>query len=214
MSTPTVQQNDIFVNPCGRKKIAKFSLSIYPKAMKTIVVFCGNRCDGPQKKYFFDVAYQTGKLLAESGFVVATGGGEGLMDAVLRGAVEAGGTTIGVQFDVPGRRQSTFAQTVYRHSDIVERGRKLQSLGDAFIALPGGVGTIHEIFDVMVQKKVKHISADTPMIVIGDYFNFLKNFSDSISRNGFSNTPIEELCSFSDDTSAALHVLKNYFSKK
>lgn len=73
-----------------------------------IAIFAGSKCLKSREKYFYKVAYQTGKLLAEAGFTVITGAGMGLMNETLRGANDAGGKTIGIVLDKKDWEHSSF----------------------------------------------------------------------------------------------------------
>src|SRR3990167_3106322 len=118
------------------------------KDKKRVVVFAGNECVKEKEEYYYKIAYETGQLLARGGYLTVTGGGPGLMNEVSRGAVEAGGKTLGICLNVVGRNHSNFLTTreVFDHLNL--RQDRLISLADAFIGLPGGVGTLYEIFAV------------------------------------------------------------------
>jgi uncharacterized protein (TIGR00730 family) len=89
-----------------------------------------------------------GRLLAESGFAVATGGYHGLMEAACRGAAEAGGLTIGVTAPsvFPGRSGANqWVDREIEADDLVRRIAVLMDLADGYIALPGSIGTLAEL---------------------------------------------------------------------
>jgi uncharacterized protein (TIGR00730 family) len=167
--------------------------------MKTIVVFTGNRYPKEQEKYYLDLAYQTGKLLALNNFSVVTGAGPGLMDAVLKGASEAGGKTIGVALNLEGRDHSRYAKEIIAFDDLSDRQQKLIDLGDAYIALPGGIGTLHEVCDVIVRKKLKLIPHEKKLILVGDHYKDFIKILSQITDEGFSNIPLQNFfCSVSE----------------
>jgi len=135
---------------------------------KTITIF------GTAKARFGDpaytLAYETGKLLAQAGFTIANGGYGGTMLAASKGAAEAGGETIGVTC-------SAFAQTPneYISREIVtdsldERLDTLIKLGQAYVVLPGGTGTLLELAKVWELKNKGFIEADKPIILVGRFW--------------------------------------------
>lgn len=119
------------MNPTDRKVIAVFGSSASAPGSRDYE--CGLRC---------------GRLLAEAGFAVATGGYAGLMEAVCRGAAEAGGPTIGVTAPsvFPDRSGANeWVQHEIPSDDLALRIVTLIDLADGFIALPGSIGTLAEL---------------------------------------------------------------------
>lgn len=100
-------------------------------------------------------AYQLGKALAEAGFVIVNGGYGGTMEAASRGASEAGGHTIGITCTAfTGRTANCWIAEEIAVERYLDRLLKLIELGDAFVALPGGTGTLAEVALVweMIRK--------------------------------------------------------------
>jgi uncharacterized protein (TIGR00730 family) len=176
--------------------------------MKTIVVFAGNRYPKNQEGYYLDLAYQMGRLLALSNFSVATGAGPGLMDIVLKGASEAGGETIGVALNLEGREYSLHAQKITFFDNVSERQQELINIGDAFLVLPGGIGTLHEVCDVIVQKKLKIIPPEKKLIFVGDYHKYFIKILNKITDDGFSNVPLNNFFYFVNDLPGAVSILQ------
>lgn len=110
----------------------------------TITVFCSSRIPEGDPRY--EEARLTGRLLAEAGFDVCCGGYQGLMEAICRGAREAGGHTIGVTlaaFDP--RPPNRWVVEEIKAATFAGRVQKLIELGDGYLALPGGMGTLAEV---------------------------------------------------------------------
>jgi uncharacterized protein (TIGR00730 family) len=108
-----------------------------------------------------------GRELAKHGFTVVTGGGPGLMEAANRGALEAGGTSIGLgitlnDFEPPNRY--TTAAIAFRYFFV--RKVMLVKYATAFVLLPGGVGTLDELFETLNLIQTKKI-APFPVIMVG-----------------------------------------------
>src|SRR3989338_3376624 len=157
--------------------------------IKNVVVFCGNGCAEEKKKYYYDLSYNLGKSLAVAGFTTITGGGVGLMDEALRGAYETGGKTIGICLIKEGRKQSTHITKREDYDFLSKRQESLIKTGDAFIALPGGYGTLLETIEVIDRKKIEEIDRKKPLVLLTSYFNPLIVLFNHMFLEGF----IEEL---------------------
>lgn len=106
-----------------------------------------------------------GKKLAEGGYTVCNGGYGGIMEATARGAKEADGETIGVTTEEFGGQANRWVDQEIRTKKWNERLFKLIELGDAYVVLDGGTGTLVELFVVweMLNKKL----IQRPLFVLG-----------------------------------------------
>jgi uncharacterized protein (TIGR00730 family) len=123
----------------------------------------------PEDGRAYRIAFALGGRLAKQGWAVATGGYGGTMEAVSRGAAEAGGHTIGVTCETlsrTGRRTNAWVREEIRCETIRERLVTLVRRADAAIALDGGIGTLAEITFCWVQIQTGELSP-RPLIVIG-----------------------------------------------
>lgn len=159
----------------------------------------------------YDEAYQLGKMLAEAGHVVLTGGYIGTMEAVSRGAQEAGGHVIGVTCeDIEKWRKVSANQWVKeerRHKSLYGRLEGLINGCDAAIALPGGPGTLTEI-SLMWNLMIVESLPRRPLILVGDgwqsvFDQFFKSFYTYMSRNP------EEVLLFAKDVETAVKIIEN-----
>jgi hypothetical protein len=122
----------------------------------------------------FVLAEQLGRLLAESGFAIANGGYGGTMLATAKGAREAGGEVIGVTCSAFGRgKANEFVSREIVTTSLNERLDTLISIGSAYVVLPGGTGTLLELAFVWELKNKGFLSADKPIILLGDYWGRL-----------------------------------------
>jgi uncharacterized protein (TIGR00730 family) len=110
---------------------------------KTVTVF-GSSIPIPGEVEY-ENAYKLGLLLGENNLNVCTGGYRGIMDAVSKGAVEKGGEAIGVTVDIFNAVPSPHLTKEIKCHSLLSRIEKLIELGDAFIVLPGGTGTLVEL---------------------------------------------------------------------
>ena len=134
-----------------------------------ITVFGGANPRPGQPAY--QEAMRLGMLLAQAGHTVLTGGYMGTMEAVLRGAAEAGGHTIGVTCqEIENWRKSplnAWVQEEWKRQTLADRLVTLMDSADAMIALPGGPGTLTEISLAWNRLLVESLSP-RPLILIGD----------------------------------------------
>ncbi len=117
-----------------------------PTDRPLIAVFGSSQSKPGDEEYLLGV--ECGRLLATAGFGVATGGYAGLMEAVCRGAVEAGGPSVGVTAPTvfPGRTGANqWVQHEIQADDLVHRIALLTEIASGYIALPGSIGTLAEL---------------------------------------------------------------------
>ncbi len=117
-----------------------------PTDRPVIAVFGSSQAQPGDEEYRAGV--ECGRLLAEAGFAVATGGYGGLMEAVCRGAAEGGGPTVGVTAPTvfPGRSGANqWVQHELPADDLVHRISLLVEVASGYIALPGSIGTLAEL---------------------------------------------------------------------
>ncbi|HUU16249.1 MAG TPA: LOG family protein [Sedimentisphaerales bacterium] len=136
---------------------------------KTITIFGTGRAK--QGDTNFQLAYETGKLLAEAGFTIANGGYGGTMLAAAKGAAEAGGEVIGVTCSA--FKNSTANKYVTREivtASLDERLDTLIKLGRGYVVLPGGTGTLLELAKVWELKNKGFLKADKPIILVGGFW--------------------------------------------
>ena len=132
---------------------------------KRVTVFGGSRC-GPESNEYKE-ALKLGRLLVEAGFDVASGGYAGVMEAISRGAHEAGGQVIGVTMSQFKSAPNPYLKKVEPSADFYARLQTLilQSVG--YIALRGGMGTVTEI-SLVWNKLVMNVLPSRPLILLGE----------------------------------------------
>lgn len=119
----------------------------------------------------FEMGQTLGRLLAKNGFTIANGGYGGTMLAVGKGVAEAGGHVIGVTCTAFKRgKANEYVKEEISTSCLEERLAKLIELGDAYLVLPGGTGTLLELADVWEHKNKGFSNADKPIILIGTFW--------------------------------------------
>ena len=135
---------------------------------KTITIFGTANAKSGEPAY--KLAYQTGKLLAQAGFTIANGGYGGTMLAASKGAAEADGKTIGVTCLAFARTPNEYISREIVTDSLDERLDTLIKLGQAYVVLPGGTGTLLELAKVWELKNKGFIEADKAIILVGRFW--------------------------------------------
>ena len=159
-----------------------------PLPVKSVCVFCGSR-EGADPA-FAAAATATGHGLAEAGLRLVYGAGEvGLMGAVARAALAAGGATLGV---VPAHLVAREAA----HRDIAsvvvtetmhERKKVMFMNADAIVALPGGPGTLDELFEVLTWRQLGLHDKPVFVLNVAGYWDPLLRLLDHLAAQGFAD---------------------------
>ena len=179
------------------------------KVMKKVCVFGTYRNLGKKEKA--DIV-KLGRLLAEKGIVVVSGGLGGSMEDVSKGAKSAGGKTIGVtyyKYEDVSKGTNKFIDEEIKTKDIFERIGKMMEISDGFIALQGGTGTLLELAAILEHIN-KGMMPPKPIIAIGDFWKgVVKNLSGEqiLSREAKRRFNVEncsELVTFVKDVEEAV----------
>lgn len=136
--------------------------------MKTIAVYGSAKVRPNDEAY--DTSVEVGRILAEAGFAVMTGGYYGVMEAISKGAHEAGGHVIGVTTDQVGKRYNIepnpYLNEVVNYAELRDRLLYMVENVDGYIAMPGGVGTLHEIAETWELMRIGG-TATRPFVCYG-----------------------------------------------
>ena len=151
-----------------------------------ICVFCASSSSiAPE---FFDAAKELGTLIAKNGHTLVYGGGSGgLMGAVANGALDNGGHVIGVApkfFDEPGVLLKDSCEFIFTET-MSERKDIMIDMADAFICLPGGIGTFEEFFEVLTLKQLGQHSKSISLLNTRDYYDDFNSMMAITAKRGF-----------------------------
>lgn len=135
--------------------------------------------------HYYKAAREMGKHIANTGFVTLTGGGPGVMEAANRGAFENGGKSVGINIKLPFEQH----ENPYLHKSVTidyffVRKTLLVKYSYAFIIMPGGWGTMDELFETLTLIQTKTIS-NFPVVLFGkEYFQPLLDYIQLMGENG------------------------------
>jgi uncharacterized protein (TIGR00730 family) len=121
--------------------------------------------------FVYDETKRVARALGELGCDIVTGGGPGLMEAANEGAAEAGAAeqdrSIGIRVDLPFEQEvNPFVEQVFEHRTFFTRLHHFVLASDAFVVVPGGIGTVLEAAMIWQLLQVRHLQ-DTPLIMVG-----------------------------------------------
>ena len=170
-----------------------------PRAMQRVCVFTGSSA-GVRGEYR-DAAHDLGRLLAQRGIGLVYGGARvGLMGAVADAALEAGGSVIGVIPEALVAKE--IAHTGLTELRVVgsmhERKALMADLSDAFVALPGGWGTLEEFFEVLTWAQLGLHRKPCGLLNVAGYFDGLLTFADHAAGEGFVRREHREMMFVAD----------------
>ena len=162
--------------------------------MRSICVFCGSN-DGAREAYR-EAASGLGRLIAGRGLALVYGGSKvGLMGAVADAALAAGGTVEGVIPAALVQREIAHAGLTRLHEvgSMHERKAMMADLSDAFLALPGGAGTLEELFEIWTWGQLGHHRKPVGILNVASYFDALVGFLDHQADERFMRREHREM---------------------
>jgi uncharacterized protein (TIGR00730 family) len=178
-----------------------------------ITVFGSARYGTSHPRY--ELAREVGRAVAEMGFTVMTGGGPGLMEAANRGAQEAGGRSVGCNIELP------FEQLPNRYMNrsvtcryFFVRKVLLFKYSCAFVALPGGFGTLDELFEALTLIQTRKV-ANFPVVLLGvSYWRPLQDLLQRLATEGAIDRSDLDLVLITDDVSAAMEHIQQHVTER
>lgn len=153
--------------------------------MSAICVYCAS---GPVDQGYLDLAEETGAAIARAGHSLVSGGGNvGMMGALVRGARSAGGYTIGI---IPEHLMAAEVADIDSDELIVtdtmrERKRLMDELADGFITLPGGIGTLEELFETWTGGFLGVHDKPIALLNHDGFYDPMLTWLDDLAARGF-----------------------------
>ncbi|HDY97179.1 MAG TPA: TIGR00730 family Rossman fold protein [Pseudomonas sabulinigri] len=180
-----------------------------------ICVFCGSSAGN--NPVYREAAIELGTALAKAGIGLVYGGAQvGLMGAVADAAMAAGGEVIGViPRQLVERELAHDGLTELKEvGSMHERKAVMADLSDGFIALPGGVGTFEELFEVWTWGQLGHHQKPCALLNVGGYYDKLVTFLNHATTEGFMKQPYREMLIVASDVESVLAKVEAYEAPK
>lgn len=178
------------------------------RRFERVALYCASSDDIPE--VYFEAARAFGRLLGERGIGVVTGGGRvGLMGACADAALAAGGEVIGV---IPeklmalevGHSGLTSLEVV---PDMQTRKKRMETLSDAFVALPGGFGTLDEIFEAACNTQLAYHLKPCGLLNVDGYYDGVVQWLERAIREHFVRPVHASIVVSADEPEALLQAM-------
>ncbi|WP_082768505.1 TIGR00730 family Rossman fold protein [Nocardiopsis alborubida] len=159
---------------------------------------------------YYDIGVQMGAKLAEAGYATITGGGPGMMEAVNKGAQQAGGLSVGLGIELP------FEQTLNDYVDIgvtfryfFVRKTMFVKYSQAFVVLPGGFGTLDELFEAATLVQTNKVTR-FPIVLVGtEFWGGMRDWiRSSLMENQLIKSHDMELVQVTDDLDEVVDIIR------
>jgi uncharacterized protein (TIGR00730 family) len=157
----------------------------------------------------YAIGEEVGRRLSEEGFAVITGGGPGTMEAVNKGASEAGGTSVGLGIELPfesGLNQWVDIGINFRY--FFARKTMFVKYSQGFVVLPGGLGTLDELFEALTLVQTQKVTS-FPLVLLGtDYWQGMIDWlRDRALEHGTINQSDIDMLQLTDDVDHAVQLM-------
>jgi len=156
------------------------------------------------------------RRLGEMGFSIITGGGPGVMEAANRGALQAGVASVGLNIQLPEEQAPNVYTTqsiTFRHFFV--RKVMLVKYATAFIIMPGGLGTLDELTEILTLMQTHKIRPFSVVLFNSNYWKgFLDWLHSSVLAGGFISEEDFSLLRVCDETDAVIETVRNWYEKQ
>ncbi|HEX5644675.1 MAG TPA: TIGR00730 family Rossman fold protein [Erythrobacter sp.] len=179
--------------------------------MKRLAVYCGSAT--PLDTRYVELAHEVGRTLALREIGVVYGGGRlGLMGAVARGALEAGGEVIGVipEALVNSEVANHACTQLLTVSGMHERKQRFTDLSDGFVTIPGGVGTMDELWEAMSWAQLGYHQKPVGLLNAFGFYDDLIAFNARMAEVGFVRPAHQGILIHSDNLGDLLDKMASY----
>ena len=162
---------------------------------------------------YYIKAREFGNRIAELGFTTMTGGGPGIMEAANRGAFESNGKSVGCNIQLPfEQKENPYVQTSVTFEHFFVRKVLLVKYSYAFIIMPGGFGTMDELFETLTLVQTKSIN-QFPIVLFGkEYFEPLMENIEWMAKQETISKEDMDLVLVTDSVDEAMSHITNYIN--
>ncbi len=177
-----------------------------------VTVFGSARFKEDHKYYI--AAREIGKRIAGLGLTTMTGGGPGIMEAANRGAFEAGGMSVGLNIKLPfEQHENPYLHKSFTHEYFFVRKTLLIKYSYAFVIMPGGFGTMDELFETLTLVQTKTIT-QFPVVLFGkEYYQPMMDYIGFMANEGTISPEDLKLVLLTDDYDEAVDHINHYMEK-
>lgn len=171
----------------------------------------------PGSKYY-ELAVEAASAISQNGFGIITGGGPGIMEAANKGAYEKNGKSVGLGIDLPkeqGVNRYVSPNYVINFRYFFVRKVMFVKYAQGFIVLPGGFGTLDELFETMTLIQTEKITK-IPIVLIGtEYWQGLIDWiKKQLVENGYIHKNDLDLFYLTDDVSKAVKFISDFYEER
>jgi uncharacterized protein (TIGR00730 family) len=164
----------------------------------------------------YRVAQEIGRLFAEAGFAVVTGGGPGVMEAANRGAKAAGGLSVGFTIDLPHEQDpNPYLDICVNFKHFYARKTMLVKAAEGFVMMPGGFGTLDEMFEALTLIQTGKV-LNFPVVLFGSehWKGLLDWINAKVLSEGLISPEDEELLYVTDDPEGAVKLVVEHYEQR
>jgi len=166
----------------------------------------------PPEDPYYEKARYIAEKLAKAGFTVITGGGPGIMEAANKGATEAGGTSIGMNIELPyEQKPNPYANIAISYHYFFVRKVMFVKYAMAYVILPGGFGTMDEFFEALTLIQTRHIRSFPVVLMGSEYWGGLINWlKDSMLKERMIDKEDLDIFQVIDDPDEVVRYIQKF----
>jgi len=231
---PVAYRNEAFLSSSDARPLRILAEYLEPlshfrrERIRDTVVFFGSariREDGPMSRYYHE-ARTLARLITEWSdglenstrrFVICTGGGPGIMEAGNRGAMEAGGKTVGLNIGLPFEQWPNpyiTPELCFEFNYFFMRKFWFAYLAKALVVFPGGFGTLDEMMELLTLTQTRKLAKEISIVLYGsEFWNEIINFR-ALARLGMISESDLELFKMVDDPDSAFEILRDDLTRR
>jgi len=181
---------------------------------RAVSIFGSSRISANNK--YYKLAEQTAYLLAKAGFAIITGSGPGIMEAGNRGAQRAKGLSIGLNIQIPTEQKpNKYVDTLLDFHYFFVRKVMFVKYAKAFVIMPGGYGTLDELFESLNLIQTERIGK-FPVVLMGKKYweGMFDWLIKSVLESGCISKKDLDIFKVTDDPKEVVKIIKNFYAKK
>jgi uncharacterized protein (TIGR00730 family) len=178
--------------------------------IKSLAVFCGSKSGN--NPVYEQHAFQLGEILGKNNIsVIYGGGGKGIMKAIADGAMTAGGKVIGVipKLLIEWEHQHDGITELIVVDDMHTRKKKLYEICDAALILPGGFGTLDELFEMLTWNQLSIHNKPIFILNSAGFYDHLINHIHQLQKDGFLYDPVDKRMKFLKSPGELMQYIQN-----